>query len=144
MKRMTKLKGLGWIGLIVLVLLWREYGPGFPTETALGDVGIAQLYVQKQSGTMVEFEGRVDRLLPDNLQGIPHQRFVMKLDNGHIVLISHNLDRADRAPISEWDLVKVRGEYEFNAQGGVVRWTHRDPGLGIKHGWIEHQGNRYD
>ena len=60
------------------------------------------------------------------------------------VLVDHNLDLAERVPLEEWDLVQVRGEYEFNAQGGVVHWTHRDPGMGIKHGWIEHKGLRYE
>jgi hypothetical protein len=25
-----------------------------------------------------------------------------------------------------------------------VSWTHRDPGIGLKHGWIEHKGRRYE
>ncbi len=144
MKRITKIKGLGWIGLLVLVLLWREYGPGLPVDASMGGGAIAQLYAQKQSDTMVEFEARVDRILADDTEDIPHQRFILKLDNGHSILIAHNLDLAERVPVDEWDLVRVRGEYEFNPQGGVVHWTHRDPGLGIKHGWIEHRGMRYE
>jgi hypothetical protein len=93
---------------------------------------------------MVEFEARVDRMLPDDVKGTPHQRFILELDNGHTVLVAHNLGLAERVPLQEWDLVKVRGEYEYNPQGGVVHWTHRDPGAGIKHGWIEHKGLRYE
>lgn len=144
MKRITKIKGLGWIGLIVLALLWRQFGPGLPVDTSLGDEAIAQLYAQKQSDTMVEVDARVDRILPDDIKDIPHQRFILKLDNGHTLLIAHNLDLAERVPLDEWDLVKIRGEYEYNPQGGVVHWTHRDPGMGIKHGWIEHRGIRYE
>lgn len=144
MKRNTKIKGMGWIAVAVLALLWQQFGPGLPTETNLGDGGIAELYAQKESNTMVEFEARVDRLLPDDNDGSRHQRFILKLDNGHTVLVAHNLDLAARVPLKEWDLVKLRGEYEFNPQGGVVHWTHRDPGMGIKHGWIEYQGQRYE
>ena len=144
MKRITQIKGLGWIGLLVLVLLWREFGPGLPVDTSLGEGAIAQLYAQKQSSAMVEIEARVDRILPYDIKDIPHQRFILKLANGHTLLVAHNLDLADRVPLDEWDLVRVRGEYEYNPQGGVVHWTHRDPGLGIKHGWIEHRGVRYE
>jgi hypothetical protein len=144
MKRSTKMKSLSWIALIVAALLWRQFGPGLPHETVLGDVGIAELYAQKQSSTMVEFEARVDRMLPDDVKGTPHQRFILELDNGHTVLVAHNLDLAERVPLQEWDLVNVRGEYEYNPQGGIVHWTHRDPGAGIKHGWIEHKGLRYE
>jgi hypothetical protein len=124
--------------------LWQQFGPGLPTETELGDGGIAALYAQQQSDTMVEFEARVDRVLSDDNVDSRHQRFILKLDNGHTVLVAHNIDLAARVPVREWDLVKVRGEYEYNPQGGVVHWTHRDPGMGIKHGWIEHQGQRYE
>ncbi|MDZ4731548.1 MAG: DUF3465 domain-containing protein [Xanthomonadales bacterium] len=143
MQRITKMKGLGWAALLVAALLWRQFGPGLPTETALGDGGMAELYARKQSDIMVEFEARVDRILPDDINGTPHQRFILELDNGHTVLVAHNLDLAERVALQEWDLVKIRGEYEYNLQGGVVHWTHRDPGMGIKHGWIEHKGQRY-
>ena len=141
---MTKMKSLGWVALLVTALLWRQFGPGLPTETALGDGGIAELYAKKQSDTMVEFEGRVDRILPDDIKGTPHQRFIVDLDNGHTVLVAHNLDLAGRVPLEEWGLVNIRGEYEYNPQGGVVHWTHRDPGMGFKHGWIELAGKRYE
>ena len=86
MKRISKTKGLGWIAVAALVLLWQQFGPGLPTDTSLGDGGIAELYAQKQSNTMVEFEGRVDRILADDNDGSRHQRFILKLDNGHTVL----------------------------------------------------------
>ena len=36
-----------------------------------------------------------------------------------------------------------RGEYEWNARGGVVHWTDRDPSGRGPGGWLEHQGRRY-
>ena len=133
-----------WIGLILVLLLWRQYGPGLPTETARGDSAIAEVFAQERSGLMVEVTGRVDRLLPEDLTGIPQQRFILKLKNGHILLILNDLEYSDPVPLVEWDTVGVRGEYEWTAQGGKVSRTHRDPGFGLKHGWIEHKGKRYD
>lgn len=143
MKRETKIKSLGWIALVAAALLWRQFGPGLPTDTAFGDSGVAELYAHKKSNIMVEFEARVDRILPDDIEPPRHQRFILVLSNGQTVLVTHNLDLSKRVPIQEWALVKVRGEYEYNPQGGVVHWTHRDPGMGTKHGWIEYQGQRY-
>ena len=144
MKRISQIKGLGWVALVIIALLWRQFGPGFPTDTAMGDDGLAEAYANKQSNVMVEIGARVDRILQDDTEGVPHQRFILKLDNGHTVLVAHNLDLATRVPLKEWDPVMIRGEYEYNPQGGVVHWTHRDPGMGIKHGWIVHQSVRYE
>ena len=135
---------VGWVVLVVAFLLWRQFGPGLPTDTALGGSEIAELFARQQSGVMVQFDARVQRLLKDDKEGSRHQRFVLELDNGHTVLVAHNLDLSPRVPLAEWDPVRIRGEYEWNAQGGVVHWTHRDPGAGLKHGWIEHKGERYE
>lgn len=144
MLRATKTKALVWAAVIGLVLIWRQFGPGLPTETLMGGSGIAELYAQQKSGVMVEFQARVYRILADDNEGARHQRFIVELTNGHTVLVSHNLDLADRVPLQELDLVKVRGEYEYNPQGGVVHWTHRDPGAGTKHGWVDLAGIRYE
>jgi hypothetical protein len=135
---------IGWIIIIVLSLLWRQFGPGLPAETARTDEEIAAVFVQQRSDLMVEFNARVLRLLAKDEDGVPHQRFIVELDNGHTMLVAHNLDLAGEAPLEQWDAVKIRGEYTWGEQGGTVRWTHRDPGAGIKHGWIEHRGNRYE
>lgn len=135
---------LTWAVVAVLFLLWRQFGPGLPTDLERGDAGVANAFAARQSGVMVEFTGRAQRLLQDDDDESPHQRFIVELDNGQTVLVAHNLDLAARVPLEEWDTLTVRGEYEWNEQGGVVHWTHRDPGAGIKHGWIEHRGQRYE
>lgn len=134
----------GWIVLAVVFLLWRQFGPGIPGSTAHGAEAIAGLFTAQKSDEMVEFSGRVQRILPDDEDGTPHQRFIVELENGHTVLVAHNLNLARRVPLQQWDTVSVRGEYQWNEQGGVVHWTHRDPGAGIQHGWVEFKGQRYE
>ncbi len=144
MRRLLKKEYVGWVVVLVIFLAWRQFGPGLPADTVRSHERIAAAFANRQSGIMVEFDARVDRLLQDDLEGNPHQRFIVRLDNGHTLLIAHNIDLARRVPLDRRDLIRIRGEYEWNSQGGVVHWTHRDPGLGLKHGWIEHKGQVYE
>lgn len=144
MLRKTRMRALFWAGLIILALFWREFGPGLPIDTQTGAADLAGLYARQQSDVMVEFEARVYRTLSDDTNGSRHQRFILEMDNGQTVLVAHNIDLAERVPLRVSDRLKVRGEYEYNPQGGVVHWTHRDPGGGSKHGWVELAGIRYD
>jgi len=142
MKRNSKY--IGWVVVAVVFLAWRQFGPGLPANTEHGDEAIAKLFADRKSGEMVEISGRVQRMLADDEIDPPHQRFIVELGNGHTVLIAHNLNLSARVPVNQWDPLRIRGEYEWNEQGGVVHWTHRDPGAGLKHGWIEYKGRRYD
>ena len=105
---------------------------------------VAALFRDQRSGVMVEFEGRVSRVLGDDLEGSRHQRFVVELDSGHTVLVSHNIDLASRVePLSTGDGVVVRGQYEWNERGGVVHWTHHDPAGRRQGGWIRRDGETF-
>lgn len=81
------------------------------------------------------------RLLPDD--GQHHQRFVLRVASGETFLIAHNIELAERVPVSLGDRVRFRGAYEWNDQGGTVHWTHRDPMGRADGGWIEFRKKRY-
>jgi hypothetical protein len=94
---------------------------------------------------MVEVSGRVSRLLADDREGSRHQRFILTLEGGETLLVAHNIDLAPRVPLAVGDVARVRGQYEWNEQGGVLHWTHHDPdGRRRDVGWIEHRGKVYD
>lgn len=96
------------------------------------------------SNLQVLVRGVVERHLADDLEGDKHQRFILRLANGHTLLVAHNIDLAPRVPSSSsGKLVYVYGEYEWNDQGGVVHWTHHDPDGNHEHGWIQYDGTRY-
>ncbi len=57
--------------------------------------------------------------------------------------MAHNVDLAPRLPLAAGDALSARGEYEWNPEGGVLHWTHRDPEGARPGGWIEHAGRRY-
>jgi hypothetical protein len=90
----------------------------------------------------VTVQGTVAKLLKDDMEGVPHQRFLVKITPDITLLVAHNSDLAQRVPVQVGDLVTLKGEYVWNHKGGVLHWTHHDP-QGRKGGWIELAGQRY-
>ena len=103
-------------------------------------------YKSQLSNIIVEdVMGRVDKLLTDDLEGSRHQRFIMRMESGHTLLVVHNIDLAPRLnKLREGDRVSVKGEYEWNDRGGLIHWTHRDPNSRHEDGWIIHENVRYE
>lgn len=97
----------------------------------------------KESGVMLEAAGVVVKLLPDDNEGDRHQRFIIKLPSGRTVLVAHNIDLAPYVPLEELDIVEIKGQFEWNDRGGVLHWTHHDPGGWHEDGWIRHEGSIY-
>ena len=77
--------------------------------------------------TWVTGEGRVTRVLADDLIPPCHQRFIVSDSEGRTVLIVNNIDEWPRLPdVKSGDCVAFRGEFIDNPQGGLVHWTHPD------------------
>ena len=110
---------------------------------APGSATVERLWREQRSGVWVEVEGVVDRLLADDLEGHRHQRFIVRLAGGHTLLVSHNIDLAQRVPAATGDRLAVLGVYEWNERGGVLHWTHHDPSGRRTGGWIRHRGTEY-
>ena len=86
----------------------------------------------------------VTRILSDDVEGSRHQRFILRLASGQTVLITHNIDLAPRVDgLREGDTVAFNGEYVWNAQGGLVHWTHKDPQGRHMAGWLKHNGRTF-
>ncbi len=112
--------------------------------SAAGHAAIADAYARRLRDVPIQAEGRVVRLLPDDRQGSRHQRFVLETGAGHTVLVAHNIDLAPRIDgLQRGDTVAFKGEYVWNAEGGVVHWTHHDPDGRHPGGWLLHQGRHY-
>lgn len=105
---------------------------------------IGRAFEQHQSNVAVEAEGVVSKLLSDDTDGLPHQRFILRLPSGQTVLIEHNTDVAPRIEgLKPGDTVSFAGEYVWNEQGGLVHWTHHDPANRHAAGWLKHDGRKY-
>jgi hypothetical protein len=110
----------------------------------LGPDDIAKAARDKRSDLLVQATATVKKVLPDDNDGDRHQKFIAALDNGLTLLVSHNIDLAPRAPVKEGDRVEFKGEYEWSEQGGVVHWTHHDPGKRRPGGWIKVRNKTYE
>ena len=129
------------LAVLVLLYVWVTLDQGREGR-AEGDV--EHLFREQRSGVMVEFAGEVFRVLADDLEGSRHQRFIVRLESGHTVLVSHNIDLAPRLEsLGRGDEISVRGQFEWNERGGVVHWTHHDPDGRRQGGWVQHHGQTY-
>jgi hypothetical protein len=126
--------------LIVLGLLAYQYYQSDQHSTdddiAVGDNAVQQAYADQRSGLWLETSGHISRVLGDDNEGARHQKFILELDDGHTVMVAHNIDLAERIPVREGLVLAVRGKYEWNDRGGVIHWTHHDPDGRIQGGWI--------
>jgi len=156
MTRRSGRRRLAWIVISIAAVLAVEWWIGTespdassetdaPSAVAIeaGEARVLELYRSRASGEMVTVEGVVDRTLPDDDDGSRHQRFIVRLESGHTLLVAHNIDLAPRAALRAGDVARVRGEYEWTELGGVLHWTHHDPDGDHPGGWIEANGKRY-
>jgi hypothetical protein len=108
------------------------------------DAALENAYANHLSNLQIAGQGEVVKLLPDDQDGSRHQRFIVRLDSGRTLLVAHNIDLAQRIDaLRAGDTVSFHGEYEWNAKGGVIHWTHHDPQGRHPAGWIRHNGQTY-
>ena len=115
-----------------------------PVGRVADDSPIGRAFTSGASNVQVEGEGRVTRVLPDDLNGRRHQRFIVRLASGQTLLVTHNIDIAPRIDgLTEGDSVRFNGEYVWNEEGGVIHWTHHDPEGRHVAGWVKHNGKTF-
>jgi hypothetical protein len=110
-----------------------------------GESAIMNAFNAKRSDVQINFTGRVKFTLPDDNDPPRHQNWIMELSNGHTIKVSHNTDLAPYVKgLSKGDTVTVFGEYEYEERGGVIHWTHHDPGRRHIGGYIQYKGEKYE
>jgi len=127
--------------ILIILLLISASLEGFGSG---GDAVVASAFANHKGNIQVQGSGQVIKVLSDDNNGSRHQRFIIKLASGQTLLIAHNIDLATRIDsLKVGDAVEFYGEYEWNPQGGVIHWTHRDPQGRHTAGWIKHNGQMY-
>lgn len=147
MKRLPLIVGLLVVGLVG----GREFGflPNSATVAQTGagkaDAALEAAYENHRSDLQIQGDGEVIKVLSDDNEGSRHQRFILRTVSGQTLLVAHNIDLADRiGGLRAGDHIEFNGEYEWNAKGGVIHWTHRDPQVRHEAGWIKHKGRTYE
>ena len=113
-------------------------------KLSASDKALKSAFDNKISGIQVEGSGKVTKILPDDIQGSRHQRFILTLNSKQTLLIAHNIDLAPKIEsLKVGDHVRFYGVYEWNSKGGVIHWTHHDPNGRHEDGWLNHGGKLY-
>lgn len=74
-----------------------------------------------------------------------HEQFIIRLTSENLTVeIEHNISIGKRVPVADGDRVIVHGEYIWNAQGGLIHFTHHDPQGTHENGYIVDNGTTYD
>lgn len=110
------------------------------------DGAIVQDFQNHRSYLEVTADATVVQVLPDGTGASgTHEQFIIRLTSGDLtLLVEHNLSIATRAPVAVGDHVIVHGEYIWNAQGGLIHFTHHDPQGKYEGGFIQDNGTTYD
>jgi len=125
--------------ILIALVLFTICAKGFGTDSAA-----ASAFANHKSNIQIQGIGQVIKVLSDDNDGSRHQRFIIMLESGQTLLIAHNINLAERvASIQVGNTVEFSGEYEWNPQGGIIHWTHRDPQGRHDSGWIKHNGQIY-
>lgn len=140
-----KTKSILSLIIIVLLYLGNEYLDLSPSSIDHSSKNNIEYLIQhQQSNSQVQVTAKIFKLLPDDLHGSRHQRFLIKLPQGQTVLIAHNIDLAPKVnKLKKGTNISIYGEYEWNQKGGVIHWTHKDPSRRHIDGWIDYRGGVY-
>ncbi len=84
-----------------------------------------QYAMDRDSKTQLLLAGKIVKILPEDKQGRPHQKFVLNYQGLVNITVIHNT-QFESLPLNVGDDVLVCGEY-LNSFGNKIHWTHFDP-----------------
>lgn len=107
---------------------------------------ICSLYASGSGGVEVIGHGTVLAVLGsrDGPSG-EHEGFLLKLDQecDLMLRVETNIDITGPVPLQTGETVTVKGQFEDDASGGVIHWTHHDPRGRHVGGYVEAGGKLY-
>jgi hypothetical protein len=74
-----------------------------------------------------------------------HEGFLVRLRSNCalVVRVETNVDFTGAIPLHDGEYVRVKGEYEYYPEGGVIHWTHRAFRSRHASGYVEAAGRIY-
>lgn len=114
------------------------------TAGATDDAQIVAAVQSKRRLNFVEGSGMVVvKLLPDDTNGLEHQKWVVRLSNGAEMQAVYNTDMCERVPLKVGDTVAMGGQFIWTNQGALLHWLHFDPKQHRPDGYVELNGKVY-
>jgi hypothetical protein len=107
---------------------------------------VCSLYASGSSGVEVIAQGTVLGILGmHNGPSGEHEGFFLKLNQecDLMLRVETNVDITGPVPIQNGETVTVKGQFEDDAEGGVIHWTHHDPRGRHVSGYVEANGKLY-
>ena len=121
----------------------REYKPGGSDSDGDGQA-LVESAIQKRRGInfVTVMNVIVVQLLPDDNQGLRHQKFVVRLNNGVTITAVYNTDMGPYVPVVIGSVVSLAGQFISTGNGGLIHWLHHDPQGSRPDGWVLFNGTR--
>lgn len=93
-----------------------------------GNKIVREAFRDRYTDFFVTIIGVVKEVLPDDEDGIHHQRFLIEVMGAdQTILVVHNLTYGERLHLRQGDTFLITGEYVWNKLGGLIHLTHYDP-----------------
>ena len=118
------------------------------THSDDGNAAVYDAWANQRSRLEVTASGSVVRVLGTR-EGPSgrHEGFLVHLrgagGRGLTVRVEDNVDITGPIPLEDGQSVEVRGEYIFDPRGGLIHYTHHDPGGRHPSGYVEVEGRLY-
>jgi hypothetical protein len=145
-KRKGRVSALPFFFLVTLMLAGCGTTQTSAATDRADDAAIAADFVNHRSNVEVTADGVVVGTFPDRKSSDgTHEQFIIRLTSQNLTVeIEHNISIGRRVPVAQGDEVVVHGEYIWNAQGGLIHFTHHDPQGTHENGYITDKGQTYD
>jgi hypothetical protein len=83
-----------------------------------------QAFKQQLRNIFLSVEGIVAEVMPDDITGVKHQRFIILTSTGQTILIVYNIDNNPKIDIRVGQKIHAEGTYMWNKYGGLLHETH--------------------
>jgi hypothetical protein len=119
----------------------RDSETGLPHD----DSEIVDVTTSRKNSHFVEGSGmEVVEILPDDTQGLEHQKWIVRLSSGQKVLAVYNSDMCPRVPVKVGDTVGMGGQFIWSRRdGAILHWLHHDPKGNRPDGYVYLNGEFY-
>lgn len=119
-------------------------GTSQSVDNSANDSDIVRAVNDQRRVNFVEGGGMVvTKVLPDDNNGLKHQKWVVRLSNGKTMQAVYNSDMCPRVPVQVGDVVAMGGMFLWTNTGALLHWLHHDPRGNRPDGYVFVNGKYY-